>query len=71
VRPVYGGENEIAAAARVIALVQFLALASVNSLAGEIGMIFWTSVALIVAAPKPSWRASQVSYGQGGVLASP
>lgn len=52
VKPVFGDDGGITSATRVIALVQALALSSVNTLTGEIGMVFWTSVAVIIAAPK-------------------
>jgi hypothetical protein len=54
VRPVFGDGGGITSATRVIALAQALALSSVNTLTGEIGMIFWTSVAVIIAAPRPA-----------------
>jgi hypothetical protein len=52
VRPVSGADREVAHAFIVIAIVQALALASVTTFAGEIGVIFWTSVAVMLAAPK-------------------
>lgn len=52
IRPILASDSEIASAFIVIALVQALALASVTSLAGEIGVVFWTSVAVVLASPK-------------------
>lgn len=51
-RPVFGLDSEIASGFIVIAIVQALALASVTTFAGEIGVVFWTSVAVRLAAPK-------------------
>jgi len=51
--PVLGPDREIASAFIVIALVQALAFSSVTSLVGEIGVVFWMSVAVMLAAPKP------------------
>jgi len=70
IRPVFGDDGGITSATRVIALVQTLTLASVNSLTGEIGMIFWTSVAVIIAAPRQDQRPELVFQGRRGVAGS-
>jgi hypothetical protein len=51
-RPVLGVDNEIASSFIAIAIVQALAFSSVTSLVGEIGVLFWISTAMMLAAPR-------------------
>jgi hypothetical protein len=66
VGPVFRGDGEITSATRVIALVQTLTPASVISLIGELGMIFCTSVAVIIAGPWQRRPLLSVFQGRGG-----
>ena len=69
-RAISGDDGGITSAARVIALVQILALYSLNSLTGEIGMLFWASVAVIIAAPRGGSQARPVIQGVSGAAGS-
>ena len=70
VRPVFGDDGGITSATQVITLVQALALASVNTLTFEIDMIFWTSVALVIVAPRQRHQAVMVVTGRSGATGS-
>jgi hypothetical protein len=61
--PVFGDDSGIASPTRVITPVHALTHASVNSLIGEIGMIFWASVAVIVATRKQHQSLPSVFRG--------
>jgi hypothetical protein len=53
-RPLSGRNGETISPFATIAVVQTLALSSVTTVAGEIGVLFWVSIGLILASPRPS-----------------
>jgi hypothetical protein len=55
IRPVFVIDSEITSAFIAMAIVQALAFASVTTFVGEIGVVFWISLAVMLAAPKHSF----------------
>jgi hypothetical protein len=64
-RPMAREGRDLLSAVFAIAIAQALALSSVTTVVGEIGVLFWVAIGLLLASPSKSARPVVKVYGEG------